>query len=85
MPKPKVDTKYNEMLIKIGLNVAYYRNLRNLTQLELSEKTDLSRNTIGRIEAPDKYYGMALNSLFRISEALNISPNKLFDFRDEHD
>lgn len=85
MPKLKEDNEYNEMLIKIGLNISYYRKLNNLSQLELAEKADLSRTTVGCIEAPDKYYGMALNTMYRISKALGIPMRKLFDFRDERE
>lgn len=85
MPKLKEDKEYHEMLIKIGLNVAYYRKLKNLSQIELAERADISRTTIGCIEAPDKYYGMALNTIHRIAKVLDIPVRKLFDFRDERD
>ena len=84
MPTSKVDTKYNPLLIKIGLNVAYYRKLASLTQEELAEKVDLSRNTISKIENADVFHGMSLNTIFRLAEALNVSVKQLFDFRDEN-
>lgn len=85
MPKLKEDKEYFDMLTRIGLNIAYYRKLNNLTQIELAEKTDLSRTTVGCIEAPDKHYGMALNTVYRIAKALDIPMRKLFDFRDERE
>lgn len=85
MPKLKTDNEYNEMLVKIGLNISYYRRLSNLTQIELAEKADISRTTASLIEAPDKSYATSLNTLYRIAKALGIPVRKLFDFRDERD
>ena len=82
MPMPKIDLQYYPLLIKIGLNVAYYRKFASLTQEELAEKVDLSRNTISRIENSDVYHGISLNTIFRLADALNISIKDLFDFRD---
>jgi len=41
MPMKKVDIKYNPALIKIGLNVAYYRKLRGFTQEKLADALDV--------------------------------------------
>jgi transcriptional regulator with XRE-family HTH domain len=83
MPMKKVDAKYNTSLIKIGLNVAYYRKLKSITQEKLAEKVNVSRNTIANIENSDKFHSMALGTLFKIAVALDIPIKKLFDFRDE--
>lgn len=83
MPKLKLSKEYNNMLIKIGLNVAYYRKLKSLSQQELSEKANINRTTIANIESADKHYGMTLNTVYRLAEALGIPIKKLFDFRDE--
>ena len=83
MPMKRVDSKYNLILIKIGLNVAYYRKLNGLTQEQLAEKVGESRTTIANIENSDKYYSMALGTLLKLADAFNIPIKKLFDFRDE--
>ena len=83
MPMKRVDAKYNHILIKIGLNVAYYRKLRSLTQEQLAEKVNESRTTIANIENSDKFHSMALGTLLKIADALDIPVKKLFDFRDE--
>ena len=83
MPMKKVEAKYNHILIKIGLNVAYYRKLRGFTQEQLAEKVDLSRNTIANVENADKFHSMALGTLLKLADALDIPVKKLFDFRDE--
>ena len=85
MPMKKVDVKYNPQLIKIGLNVAYYRKLNKLTQEQLAEKASESRTTIANIESADKFHSMALGTLFKIADVLDIPIRKLFTFRDEND
>ncbi len=74
---------YGDKLVKIGLNIAYYRKLKGLTQEELAEKTGLSRGVIGHIEAPNMYKGFTFNTLFKIAEALEVKEFKLLQFRDE--
>ena len=72
---------YRDRVIQVGLNVAHYRKLRNLTQNELAEKADLSRTIIAMIEAPDVVKSFSFRTLFKISEALDIDASKLFEFR----
>lgn len=83
MPMKKVEAKYNSILIKIGLNVAYYRKLKGLTQEELAERVSESRTTIANIENSDKFHSMALGTLLKLADAFEIPIKKLFDFRDE--
>ena len=85
MPAPKIDVKYNPYLIKIGLNIAYYRKLRSLTQENLAEKAGISRTVLAYIENADRFQGMSLSTIFRLADALDIPVKKLFDFRDEDD
>jgi len=85
MPRLKVEQKYNVQLIKIGLNVAYYRKLKGYTQEQLAEKSGLSRMTVAGIENSDRFYSMALGTLFKLADALEIPIKKFFDFRDEDD
>ena len=35
---------------KLGLNIAYYRKERGLSQIQLAEKIDVSRTHMSRIE-----------------------------------
>ena len=48
--KPQYELFYKQL----GLNIAFYRKLRGLTQLDLAEFTDLSRTHISNIEALPK-------------------------------
>ena len=82
MAIPKVDPKYHPQLIKFGLNVAYYRKFANLTQEELAERANVARNTITDIERTGVFKGMSLNTIFSLSEALDVPLKDLFDFRD---
>ena len=75
--KPQYELFYKQL----GLNIAYYRKLRGLTQLDLAEFTDLSRTHISNIEAPNVKTRISLDTLFSIAEVLQISPKDLLDFR----
>jgi len=83
MPMKAVNSKYNTKLIEIGLNVERHRKLRGFTREELAEKADESRNTIANIENSSKPHSMALGTLFKIADALEIPLKKLFEFETE--
>ena len=70
------DEKYRQL----GLNIAYYRKRSGMSQLKLAEKANISRTHMSRIETAD--CAVSLEVLFNICEALEIPPQKLFDFRD---
>ena len=65
---------------QLGLNIAYYRKQRGLSQLQLSEMIDISRTHMSRIEIAD--CAVSLDVVFNICDVLQIQPSKLFDFRD---
>lgn len=65
---------------KLGLNIAYYRKSKGLSQIQLAEKIDISRTHMSRIETAD--CAVSLDVIFNICDVLEIKPNKLFDFRD---
>lgn len=74
--------KYRENFIKIGLKVSYYRKLKCMTQEELAEKMGCDTSFIGHIEAPNVYKAISLETLFRISEALEVPTHKFLNFDD---
>ena len=76
-------SQVGDKLIRLGLNIQYYRKLRNLTQEELSEKSNVSEAVIGRIEAPNVYANPTIETIFKIANALEVSPKTLFDFRED--
>jgi len=72
--------KYVDYYIKFGLNVAYYRKLKNMTQRELADSINAEISHISKIE--NGHVGMSFDRLFDICEALGVQPNKLLEFRD---
>lgn len=80
-------SQYEFYYKQLGLNIAYYRKLRNLTQMDLAEFTDLSRTHISNIEAPNMATHVSLDTIFSIAEVLQISAKDLLDFRieEKHD
>lgn len=71
---------FSEEYRLIGLNIAYYRKLRHLTQLELAEKVGISRTHMSNIEAPNIPTSVSLEVLLKISKVLEIPPAKLLNF-----
>lgn len=64
----------------IGLNIAYYRKLKGLTQLQLAEKINISRTHMSNIEAPNMPTSISLETLFDIADALEIPITNLMYF-----
>ena len=64
----------------LGLNIAYYRKEKGLSQSQLAELVDISRTHMSRIETAD--CAVSLDVVFAICDALCINPCKMFDFRD---
>ncbi len=63
----------------LGRNIAYYRSLKELSQLQLAEKIGISRTHMGNIETYDA--AASLDVIFAIASALEIPPSKLFESR----
>lgn len=64
---------------QLGLNISYYRKAKCLSQSQLAEKINISRTHMSRIENAD--CAVSLDVVFNICTVLEISPDKLFDFR----
>ncbi len=72
---------YSEKLIALGLNIAYYRKLRLMTQEKLAEKADISISTIRKLENPNLFTGVTFDKICRLAQALEITESQLLDFR----
>lgn len=72
-----MDMKYKKFYEQFGLNVHYYRNRKRLTQMQLAELVDISRTHISAIELGN--VGVSFDVLFKMSEVLEITPDRLFD------
>ena len=66
-----------DILIKFGQRVRHLRKEKNLSQEELSFKTDLHRTYIGMIERAEK--NITLVNIEKIARALNVDIKELFD------
>ena len=58
--------------LQLGLNIAYYRKLKGLTQIDLAESVNLSRTHISNLEAPNMPTSISLEKLFDIADVLDI-------------
>ena len=59
----------------LGLQVRRYREKRDLTQMQLAERADLTGTYIGYVERGEKT--MSMESFVRIANALDVTPNEL--------
>ena len=65
----------SDLLKTVAANLKNFRNNSSLTQEQLAEKTDLSTETIGNLENAKSWF--SLDSIVKISSALNIKPYQL--------
>lgn len=70
----------DEKYYRIGLNIAYQRKLKKLTQIQLAEKIGISRTHMSNIEAPNMLTPISLEVIFNIADALEIPVEILFRF-----
>ena len=75
--------KYNDKLILVGRKIAYYRKLRGYTQLELSEKANLSKNYLSLVERPGKATALSLETLFLLADILEVPASKFLEMEKE--
>lgn len=64
----------------IGLNIAYYRKLKGITQMKLAEEINISRTHMSNIEAPNMPTSISLDTLLDIADALDIPAANLLYF-----
>lgn len=74
-----MQTKYAREFIKFGLKVQYYRKLRGLTQEAFADKVGISWSYLAKIESPTRAFGVSMEKLFAIAEALDVPVSKLFE------
>lgn len=65
----------------IGLNIAYYRKLHGLTQLQLAELAGISRTHMSNIEAPNMPTSISLETLMDLADVLEIPAGALLTFK----
>ena len=68
----------NDIYNLIANNIKYYRKKLNYTQMMLAEKSGYSHEFIRRIEAPNMKKYFSIETIFNLSNALNIEMWRLF-------
>ena len=74
-----METQYREQYIRFGLKVQYYRKLQGLTQEAFADKIGKSWSFVAKIESPTRVFGVSMETLFKIAEALEDPASKLFE------
>ena len=72
--------EYKGWYQQFGLNVVYYRKKKRLSQAQLAELVDIHRTYVSSIELGK--VSVSFDILFKLSDALEIPPSKLFEFRE---
>ncbi len=72
---------YREKFRVLGLKIAFYRKRRGLTQEQFAESIGRSVSFVSQIEANNSTVvkGISLDTLFLISERLDVPLEKLFE------
>ncbi len=63
--------------IRLGLKVAYYRRIREITQRQLAAAIGRDISHVGALEAPNVARAISVGALFDISRALGVPAYKL--------
>ena len=64
---------------QISKNIKKYRNKMKITQADLAEKVGVSHEFIRRIESPKGKKSFSIDTIWKISLALNIEIGHLFE------
>ena len=72
-------TEYAEKYRTMGLKIAYYRKKAGYTQETFAEKIGKSVNFLAQVEGTGTVRGISLETLFKISDVLQLSPGKLLE------
>ena len=68
--------QYYDKYRRIGLKISYFRECKGITQEQLAEKISKDTSFIGAVEAPNVNRAVSLDTLFDISEVLEVPPYK---------
>lgn len=74
-----METKFGERYKSLGLKIAYYRKKQGFTQDVLAEKVGISTNFLAQVEGTGSTRGISLETLFKLSEALDVPPSKFLE------
>lgn len=71
-------TNETTKLIRLGKNIQNARKLKNLSQNELAEMLNISREHLAKLETAKRRISLKL--LFSLCDILEITEQELFDF-----
>jgi len=71
-------TNETTKLIALGRNIQKARKIKNLSQNELADLLNISREHLAKIETAKR--GISLKLLFQIADVLKVSEKDLLDF-----
>lgn len=71
--------KMNDIYEQIAINIKKYRKEVGITQAQLAEKVNVSHEFIRRIESKKGKKTFSIDTIYKISQALEIDIKKLFD------
>ena len=67
---------------EIGFRISYCRKRMKMTQEQLAEKLDVSRQHIGAIEAPNVKRKVSLDLMFNIADVLGVEPKFFLEYQE---
>jgi len=76
-----MEQKHSDKYLALGLNIAFYRKKKRLTQEALAERVSISRTHLSNIEATNTEKSLSLEVLFDIADELDIEVGKIFEIR----
>ncbi|WP_077533412.1 helix-turn-helix domain-containing protein [Massiliimalia massiliensis] len=76
-----MEISVRDRLVLVGLNIAFYRKKKGMTQEQLAEIVGTSRTHISNIEATKIDKTPSLELLLKIADALDVEAEKLLHFR----
>ncbi len=72
-------TDFPNKYITLGLKIAYYRRKAGFTQEYFAELIGKSVSFVGQVEGTGTVRGVSLETLFKMSSVLGVSPSKLLE------
>lgn len=74
MARSQLIAKYRE----IGRRIAFYRNMRRVSQEDLAARIGISKSYLSKIEAVNSEDSFSLDVLFAIAQGLNLDVSVFF-------
>ncbi|MDL2287946.1 helix-turn-helix transcriptional regulator [Oscillospiraceae bacterium OttesenSCG-928-F05] len=75
--------KQRKIRALIGMNIAYWRKYRGMTQEKLAEASGLSHAMIAQTEAEGMDVLLSIDSMITIADCLNVKLYKFFVFDED--